>query len=207
MAVRSGVIAVVASVLLAGCATAPAMPEPMTQAEAQRQIDESNRFRWDSMFPGDPMPEVAPVKYLEAGGSWTEVTDCLREAHLNGVTVGDDGSITRLLVNTPESDRAMKIAQFVCHLKYPVDVSDPGKAGYLTQEQTDWIWQYNQTRFLPCVQQLGYTVLIGLGDDAPGFWYPYFDISPRPTSDREWALIELHCPPSPIGPVFRPLAG
>jgi hypothetical protein len=202
MAVRTGVLAAVASVLLlAGCAPAPQLPAPMTQAEAQQRIDDGNRARWESMFPGEPMPQVQPAGYLEPGASWTEITDCLRGA------TSTDGTLSSMALDTPARERAIMVARFVCQLKYPLDVSDPAKAGFLTEEQTQWIWQYNQTRFLPCVHQLGYAVRLGTADDLTGFDSPILDFSPKPASEREWALIELHCPPSPIGPEFRPTVG
>lgn len=213
MALRSAMLAVAASVLLlAGCATAPPMPAPMTQAEAEELVDASNLMRWNQMFPGELMPQIEPVKTLEAGASWTEITDCLRATNIEGVTFNSDGSSNRTVASTPEREHAVNVAQFVCQLKYPVDLSDPAKLGFFTDDELKWIWNYNRTRLIPCLQQLGFSIpssfLDEYVDGSSAYSVPYFDMTPVPASEEEWARIDLRCPPSPIAMPFpRPTAG
>jgi len=209
MGMRSALLAVTASVaLLGGCASAAPLPEPMSQAEAQQRIDESNRLRWDAMFPGELMPTVEPVAYLEPGASWTEITDCLRDAAVEGVSFNTDDSWSRAVAGSAELEHAVDVARFVCQLTYPLDLSDPAKLGFRTDEQLEWIWNYNQKRLVPCLLQLGYRTVPQPEEYVKGsnsWWMPYYEMSPVPASDAEWARIDLRCPPPPLwSPEPRP---
>jgi hypothetical protein len=193
--------------LLAGCTPAPDMPAPITYAEAKKQQYEQQLAWWTSMFPDEPMPEVEPIAYVEPNSSSTAVIDCLRAADPEGIAFAADGSWSSSSTSgTTDGDRAM----FICSMQYPYDVSDPSAMGMLSEDESEWLWGYNQERLAPCLELLGYTVNRRVGDYVPGsraYWSPYWDITPMPVSAGEWDRIDLRCPPPRIGPVYRPSFG
>lgn len=206
MSVRSGLLAGVASVLLlAGCATAPPLPASISEAEAQDRVDRFNDVRWQSMFPDEPMPSVEPIAYSDPRDSRSKVLECLKNSRIEGLSFGPN--LSWEYSGDAEGQDSVNRAEFICSLQYPVDLSIPGRSGMLTEAELDWIWNFNQDRLMPCMRQLGYTVVIRPHDDVRDYWYPYFQMVPTPSSEREWALIYLHCPPSPIGPAFQPTVG
>ena len=206
MAVRLGWVALAASVLLlAGCAPAPDLPAPITYAEAKKRAYERNVDWWQSMFPDEPMPEVEPIEFLDPGEPSTKVIDCIRDAGFENLTEDVD-------IGTAIGGRAddLNRVQFVCALQYPYDLSDPenlSDLGMLSDDQLAWIWEYNRSRLVPCLRMLGYRVDSRDGEYVPGnedLWIPYFDMTPLPQTEGEWARLNLRCPPSPVGPVIQP---
>ena len=195
--------AALAGCVLAGCAPAPEMPTPITQAEAQRKVDENMTSWWESMFPDQPMPVVEPIADIEPGDPDLRASDCIAELDGDGAAIGSyvSGDLT--------AEQGSNLASFVCSQKYPTDLSDPAMLGMLSEEELAWIWSYNQSRLVPCLQLLGYTVAQhegAYGDGNRGWWIPYYEMSPIPLSDEEWDAIDRRCPPSPVGPPlnYRP---
>lgn len=206
-----GLVAVAAAAasiaLLAGCSPAPQLPEPMTFAEAKQLVAEQNRDWWESMFPDEPMPVVEPVEYVDVDDPGTKTIDCMRDSDIDGLVFGADASWS-IVDGGPETMEEVSRAQFICAMKYPYDLSDPGAMGMLSKAELAWIWTYNQRRLVPCLQSLGYTVINRTGHYAEGsYWIPYYEMAPIPRSNEEWARIDLRCPPSPVGPLFRPTGG
>jgi hypothetical protein len=201
------VVLAASALLLAGCAPAPQMPAPITPAEAKQRVDDNNRAWWNAMFPDEPMPVVEPIEYLKPNSRGTEITDCITKAGIGGLDPGPDGSFS------PDGRELQDLAnrvQFICSLQYPYDISEPSKMGYLSEEELAWNWAYNRERLVPCLRLLGYTINEPGGDYVEGsgnLWLPYFDMTPVPASDSEWASIDLRCPPSPVGPLYRPTGG
>jgi hypothetical protein len=203
-------VALVASVpLFAACAPAPEMPAPITYAEAKKRVNENNEAWWHGMFPDEPMPVVEPIEYLEPDSSGSEVVDCMKDANLEGVSFGYN--FWRVTGQSPSVMDPVNRAYFVCSMQYPYDISDPARMGMLSDAELDWIWDYNQTRLVPCLQLLGYTVINRPGDYIEGsgsYWIPYYEMAPMPASAAEWERIDLRCPPSPVGPPFyHPTSG
>jgi hypothetical protein len=206
-----GVLAVAAAaaslLLLSGCTPAPELPEPITLAEAKARVDEQNRQWWDSMFPDEPMPVVEPVEYLDVNDPGTKAIDCMRDSDIAGLVFGADASWSIVDGDAGTMEEVSR-AQFVCALKYPYDLSDPAAMGMLSKAELAWIWTYNQKRLVPCLQSLGYTVINRTSDYTENsYWIPYYEMAPIPRSNEEWARIDLRCPPSPVGPLFRPTTG
>jgi len=205
MAVRRAALALGASaLLLAGCAPAIVLPPPMTQAEIKRTIAEGNEQWWNAMFPDEPMPVVDPIEYVDVHEQNTQYLDCLKAADLEGITFSDTGGWTTS--GDLEQNNAVNRASFVCQLQYPYDISDPAELGYLSDAQANWLWYFNRDRLVPCLKMLGYTVMTHPGEYVEGSINvipPYYEMSPRPDDD-DWDLIDFRCPPSPVGPDYRP---
>lgn len=197
-------VAAAASVLLlAACAPEAALPAPLTQAEAQKIMDEQNRQWWSSMFPDEPMPVVEPIEYLDIDDPGTRPMDCLQEAGVTDADFGPSGDAASMA--------AANRAQFVCSMEYPYDLSDPARLGMLSEAQLEWIWNYNQQRLVPCLQLLGYRVFNKVGEFPAGgrntYWNPYEGMFPAPESNEEYARMDFRCPPAPIGENYRPTRG
>lgn len=204
----SALVALGASVvLLAGCAHAPELPAPLTKADAQEIIDQQNAAWWGSMFPDEPMPTERVVGYLDPLDPGTAIDDCLASANIDGLAIVD-GSWT-MTDGSQAASEALNRALFTCSQRFPYDLTDPSKLGMLSDAQRAWIWSYNQKRLVPCLQSLGYALANRTGDfnasdSYHSDWLPYFDIQPVPRDPAEWTRIDLKCPPSPIGPSYRP---
>ena len=203
----AALVALAASaLLLAGCAPAVDLPPPITQAEAKKVMADQQLSWWESMFPGEPMPVVDPIEFVDPNTYGTQSNDCLKAANLEGISFSPDGGWTTTTGSREQLDLINR-ALFICSAEYPYDTSDPADMGLLSDEQIGWIWSYNKTRLVPCLQQLGYAVTNRSGDyveGTGGLWIPYYDMTPAPTQE-EWPLIELHCPRSPVGPDYRPI--
>lgn len=203
-------VAAAASVLLlTACAPEPPLPAPMTQAEAQELVDEQSERAWTDSFPEEPMPVIEPVEYVDSLDPGTIRDDCLRAAVIPGVVVGNGSAVS---ISQGEAATMANIlrAQLICAMKYPLDLSDPESLGLLSDAQLAWNWNYNQQRLVPCLQLLGYALHNQSGEYVPGshtYWVPYYEMMPTPRSNEEWALIDRHCPPSPVGEIFRPTEG
>ncbi|MCU1412073.1 MAG: hypothetical protein JWR04_2780 [Rhodoglobus sp.] len=182
MAVRRRMLvvaALAASVaLLAGCTPAPALPKPISEAE--REFLEAA----PTAVLADECSSAAGVLDVQsAGGRWTPV-----------VAAGfDEDEVTRQF--------------FACESKYTSDPAGPSPVDLLTDDERAWIWSYDQTRLVPCLQLLGYDLENRSGgyikSNGP-FWSPYSEMVPVPASAGEWARIDRACPPSPVGPAVRP---
>jgi len=191
-------LAVGASVLLlAGCAS-PTMPEPLTLAEVKQKMAEGQTEWWNSMFPGEPEPVVEPVEYTAGQAAVDKVMECMKEADLPDVQYSN-GGFTVTSVEKAAQDAANR-QYFICNAMYP---PDPEHAGYLSEDELRWIFYYNRERLVPCLQLLGYPIVNLTTDYAGGYWVPYYEMGPLPTED-EWDMIDLRCPPSPVGPNWRP---
>lgn len=202
----SVIVALGASVaLLAGCAPAPELPAALTQAEIKERIAEHNALWWESMFPGQRQPDVDPIEYVSPTVAVRKTEECMHNADIEGLLFGPDGSWI-YLGDDPGGNEQVNRVYFICSLEYPIALD---QAGLLSDEQLEWIYDYNKQRLVPCLQLLGYTVPNRTTDFAPGtndYWIPYYDIYPQPSAD-EWARIDLRCPPSPVGPLYRPSNG
>lgn len=201
MAVRFAGLALVASVaLLAGCAPAFEMPAPLSDQAIQKRIDEGNAEWWNSMFPNEPQPYVEVIAYRAPYSVGEEITQCMRDAELPGVSIDDDGTITFSSDSGVDPNQVNR-QTYVCYLEYPVD---PKHSGYLSDGQIAWLSSYNENRLVPCLQLLGYSIVNRSGGytSASGYWIQSFGMAPAP-SREEWKRIDLTCPAAPIGPQFR----
>lgn len=191
------------TVLMAGCATEPTLPPGLTPEEAQEVVDSENAQWWSSMFPGEPQPVIEPIEYLGPNNEGTQVTDCILAANLEGVEESQ-GGIT-FTDSDPVVNDAFNRQQFICFLQYPRDMSNPEDQGYFSDEQLEYLHDYNTQRLVPCLRLLGYAVL---GDtDSSGdeyYWSPYYSMQPQPTTASEWKRVDRSCPPPPIGALYRP---
>lgn len=190
--------------LLAGCSTV-ALPPGLTDAEIKAQVEEGNRQWWESMFPGEPMPEIEPIEYVDAAHAQEVIADCMRGGHIDGLLIGEDDSWV-YLGNDSAVQESIDRRYFQCNAQYPYD---PAELNILSDAQLKWIYYYNRDRLVPCLQLDGYTIINRTSDYVDGsfdYWIPYYEMYPLPTAD-EWRRIDLRCPPSPIGPLYRPTSG
>jgi len=207
MAKGGAVLAIVAStMLLAGCAAAPQLPAGPTQAEVKKTVYEQNLRWWLSIAPGEPMPVIEPVRYLDPDEDGHEITDCIVNAQLPGIMGDEDAFFGNI---SPEAQHQFDRVQFACSMLYPWDMSDPEALGILSPAQLDYLRVYFVERLAPCLELMGYSTGFVPEPDqfAPdGYmqWVPYYSMSPQPQTEREWLLIDSRCPPPPIGEYWRP---
>jgi hypothetical protein len=189
-------------VLLAGCSAGRAVPPGLSPDEVQRLIDEQNALWWNEMFPGEPQPVVEPIDYVEPGSSYVQSQKCIIDANIQGVRAQEDGGLSFASDSTAAQD-AFNRANYICTLSYPSDVSDPEALGYYSDEQLDYLDDYYRERLTPCLRLLGFEVpdrLAGGLGQSNFAMPPYWIMTPQPQTDAEWSMIDLRCPPPPIGP-------
>jgi hypothetical protein len=188
--------------LLAGCAPTPALPAPLTQAEVKKRLAQQNAQWWSSMFPDEPVPAVDPVEYLPMDEAGRRIVACLKDANIEGLLFGPDQSWI-YLGDDPAGNDEVNRQYFVCSLQYPTTVNE---VRFLSDAELEWIFYYNRDRLVPCLQLLGFTVRAHSGEYLQGsgdFWIPYYEMFPIPSAS-EWERVDLRCPPSPVGPLYRP---
>lgn len=206
MAARFAWPALAASVLLlAGCASAPAMPEPLSPAVIKGQMADTAQQWWQAMFPSVPQPAVDPVEYLPRDEAMPKIVGCLKSAGIEGLLFGPDESWI-YLGNDPDVVDEVNRTYYVCAQQYPLSFDDEI---FLSAEQREWIYHYERERLVPCLQLLGYSLANRTGEYLPGTddsWTPYYEMYPTPAGS-DWERIDLRCPPSPVGPLNRPNDG
>lgn len=203
MAVRFAWPALAASVLLlGGCATAPAMPAPLSPAEIKGRMASTAQQWWQAMFPSEPQPAVDPLAYLPRDEASAKIVGCLKAADIEGLLFGPDESWI-YLGSDPDAADEVNRTYYVCAQQYPLSFDDEI---FLSDEQREWIYDYQRERLVPCLQLLGYSVANRstayepVVDDS---WAPYYEMYPTPAGS-DWERIDLRCPPSPVGPLNRP---
>lgn len=205
--------AAVASIaLLAGCASAPAPPPGLDPAVVKTYIDEQDSLWWASMFPGEPQPEVEAVEHVSSAEVAGKVNSCVLNASPPGVDITYEGSFS---TDDPAADAALNRQWFVCSLQYPLDLSNPAAAGFLSDAQLRYLYAYYRERLVPCLRSIGYTFpalptldnrladqTVNLGGGQ--YWLPYYVIRPQPRTHAQWDYIDLHCAPPPYLADARP---
>ena len=191
-------------VLLTGCTSGRDIPPGPTPEEVQLIIDEQNASWWSQMFPEEPQPVVEPLEYIEPESSYFQSQKCIIEANIQGVRQTAEGGLSFASDDKTVQD-AFNRAMYVCTLSYPIDVSQPELLGYLSAEQLDYLDDYYRERLAPCLRLLGYTV----PDPSPRddiqssiSYMPYWTMTPQPTTEAEWSMIDLWCQPAPFGPTW-----
>lgn len=200
----TGLVIALSLVVLTGC-TSPSMPEPMSADEIQAIRDAQNADWWRSISATEPMPDIEPIRVIAEGDREAVINGCALAAVPPGVAAQQRAG------QFPGRDGAAALdrAYFRCTLQYPVEIGDPTAEGLLSQDQLAWLYDYYDTRLIPCLRLTGY--LVGaipqreeFVDSIFGHWSPYYAMSPQPDSPSEWAQIDVRCPPPPFGDRYRP---
>lgn len=189
-------IVALAAALLTACASPPPSPA-LTEAERADYLAERNDVRWTRFFADrDDItpPEIEVVAYVPPQGSLRLWASCINEAGFEEVREYGDG--LAFGVDRSEVDAAY-LAFYTCTAQYPID---PIALGYRSQRQLGLLWDYYDTRLLPCLALAGTPsafevsredfVALGLEGVAPN---PYDTVSG--VTVREWRQLDLQCPP------------
>ena len=203
---RARVAAAFASVaLLAGCAPAPALPAGLTVAEVREIRAAENEQWWFAMFPTEPMPMIEPIAEVAPADADAVRTECALAALPPGALPDEGGATFIDGTGATVLDRAY----FSCALLYPLELGDPTEAGYLSEAQQSWLFDYYETRLVPCLRLAGFAVGAQperewFVDTVYGSWSPYYAMTPTPSTSAGWQQLDLRCPPPPFGAESRP---
>jgi hypothetical protein len=190
-------VGVLTAGLLTGCATPPPVSPALTEAERDAFTAERNDARWQRFFSDRTdiqPPEIEVVAYVEPGGTLRRWASCINEAGYEQVREYGDG----LTFNVDRSEvDAAYLAFYTCAAQYPVD---PAQLGYLSQRQLGLLWDYYETRLLPCLALNGVPssldltreqfIALGLADAPPN---PYTSVVG--VTGSEWRALDVQCPP------------
>jgi hypothetical protein len=208
---RSRAVAAVATAVtalavaaLVGCAPAPEPPRPATPEEIEAFAREMSQEWWDSIAPGEPMPEVDVIEVLPADESSERQTECIRDAEIPGLTVTPDGGIT-FSVETSQGDpldQAVQQQFWICAAKYPME---DDYSWVMSESELAWTYDFYVERYRPCLSALGFEFQDfpdrgQFVDGAVGYlaWIPHdYSIAPTPSA-QQWNLIAARCPLPPL---------
>ena len=205
MGIRVSWPLLVVGLLLAGCTPASHFPEGMTEAEVVALETDSDAMWWEMIAPGEPQPQIVPVAYASPDSRGEEVTRCLLESGLPGVSAAPSGGL--VITGSTADDRSdLERAQYICDQLYPVDPSQPEAYGYFSEEQRQYLADYANNRTAPCLRMLGYAVDLDESDGAraASIFTLYYAVQPPPAVAADWTRIDLACPPAPYLTRFRP---
>ncbi len=178
---------------LAACATHP-VPAGLSAQTVDTAVNDRRDALWDRYFGAADLerPEVAIVAYTSPDRLMRQYVACMHDAGYPDVhEYGDGLSLGR----TSDADQSAYLALWVCAAQYPVH---PALLGYLTADERAYLWDFWDSRTVPCLRGLGFDVT-DLGDreefvDAQGGYSssPYSGIDP---SGLGWDGIDAACPP------------
>jgi hypothetical protein len=200
---RLAPVGIVAVLLLEGCATQSTVPSGISDEEAGRLLLvalASDTARLQEAIPGSSISLQIGDELSDNWEDWIGLqVQCLEAAGFDPVSVTDTG----FMIGGDE-DRVLE-ARLHCKYRFPLD---PRLLGALSSEQAQWAWDYWDTRLIPCVEALGYTVpgvpqrdefvRQAVGRIGPLPWTPY--LAMRVQSNQEKAAVDAVCPPLPADP-------
>lgn len=192
--------------LLTGCVPTAPMPsmEP-TDSEVEAWLTRQDDWLWDSTSIDDasrPRPEHVLVESSE----WMSLlSDCMTD---RGYSAYDSDTTPQLTYVFDHSDDLQeRIDWYECQVTYQID---PAEYGLVGGEMLDYLYRYNTTVLVPCLEAHGVSVVdvptreqAGAGGEFEG-WNPYhwmrhlFDPKANP-DDR---LVYESCPAFPHGSQF-----
>lgn len=200
-----GACLLLASLALAGCTTIP-IPVGHTDAQLQEYLDAQNASYWSmSPFGAEEPPDVDVVRFTDQD-DFNVVAHCMEDAGVD-VEFGDDGSMSWSWTTDDEANNAA-LAQYTCQAQYPYY---PPQQGYITGEQSKYLYEYYKRVLIPCLALEGYVVT-----EAPtkgefaldSGWNPYwvFDRSGDNYSEQQALLDECPMSPFQVPESFDPVA-
>jgi hypothetical protein len=204
MSRRLGIAAALAAtMMLAGCVAAPALPPAATESEVRNFLTNQNVQWWLSMFPEEPVPQVQVVETLGYTAQSQAVNGCVAATGQPAIRNPADSSQPDFAIY----ERAL----WFCFQQYPVRTQDVIAQGYLSHEQLSYLYDYYVRRLVPCLVTLGFQVagvpnrgqFIELSLGYPS-WSPYDKLTPQPTDGRAWDSVVAQCPPPPFARFLAP---
>lgn len=196
--------------LLAGCASAPALPPGPTDDEADAAVAEELAQYWRTIDqPGAPPAGVERVEFTTTVNWSTAQVVCLQAAGLAAREISGGYAIDDYGPLTPSEGVA---AQWTCLRQFPVD---PRSTGLLSDAQILYMYDYFAERLAPCLQLKGYKVApVPVRDDyvhrvrTGEFWNPYYNVDGVPIA-TDFRVIDAACPALPDDPfgAMHPASG
>jgi hypothetical protein len=179
------------------------VPAGPTASQRSQIVERINDEAWNQLFPADSgvqKPHVDVVTTVAPAALPAAIVDCLGQSGI-GATLTPDGNIA---ITRPDAwPHVADYAKYICTMQYPVDASS---AGFLSDAQVGYLYDYFADRLVPCLRLLGYDV--GFAPDRQYFvdhyyagahWTPYRYAKPAIT-DADWSHVDYRCPPPPVDP-------
>jgi hypothetical protein len=192
--------AVVALLVLSGCAPTPTPPPPATDAQIEEEISRQLDASWDALgLPSIiPKPAVTTVE-LTTRAQWPyRQVNCVIA---QGLPAHETSGNFTLDLDTTHTRAESLVIQWTCKRQFPVD---PRTDGYLTEAQALYLYDYFVDRLAPCLELQGLDVPPAPARDSyvgairTGIaWNPYFaaDGAPVVSSRADLTTLDLRCPP------------
>ena len=196
------------ALLLWGCVPTRAAPSgPPTQADYDQFVQRAMDQYWrDTGLPDRLRPPDPTVEYLGTD-DWTVVlSSCMVEKGFSDYADTGNG----LVIGDFTADQEENIAWYLCqstHQWNPADYS------LLSSEQLEYLYDYNRSTLVPCLEAHGYDVEFAPTREEAGTysgpyaaWSPYYSLGLTfdPTTDAADRRLLDTCAPFPVGEAFDP---
>jgi len=198
---------VAAAMLLTGCVPTREIPTGgPTERELQAVIDRSIDFAWDDAGLPDELRPADPEIVLINMGEWADsLAECMTARGFEGYEASGGG----LQIGECRDDQKEALNWYLCQATYQVDPSVYGLLGGAT---LDYLYDYNLTTLVPCLETHGVAVTFAptrkeaasiIGEYSG--WNPYYSMMQRfdPTVNERDRLVYEACPPFPPGKQFE----
>jgi hypothetical protein len=201
----SGVVlaAIASCLLMVGCTAPVGVPADPSDAEIDAMLRQQLDSRWESYaWPaGVAKPTVERVAFTTAETWSSTQVGCLQRAGIDAREVSGG-----FAVDENVDPAVARVAMWTCLAQYP---RDPRGAGYLSEAQILYMYDFYVERLGPCMRLLGYGVseppareeyvdLIRAGT----YWSPYFaqGWDPQPIDVAKWRRVDFECGHLPADP-------
>jgi len=193
--------------LLTGCVpTRELPPVTPTEAELEQWVTRSDGLLWETTGLDDSLrPASIEHQYVESS-DWVQwLSICMFERGYNEYDV--DKASRMFYSFDPAVEVVETIDWYECQVTYQVN---PGEYGLMGGAMHDYLYRYNTSILVPCLEGKGVRVgyvptLQEAGFDGEYFnWNPYFWLREtfNPDVRKSDRLVYEACPPFPDDPVF-----
>jgi hypothetical protein len=143
------------AVTVSSCSAERIVPPPPRQSAAQRDADTRAELalRWSLVTDGAPTflkPDPAIVRYTTYFDLYETIAGCLRKTGFPATKATTKGIFDSTL--NPGEQVPFELAAYNCEARYP---EEPVQAGYLTADQSRYLYGYWQQQTVPCLRARG----------------------------------------------------
>jgi len=200
-------LAIAVLLLLTGCVpTREIPPAGATDAEVETYMTTIDDSLWATAQLADQLrPPVVEHVFIDQEDWFSTLTGCMTDLGYSGYDVESVGG--RLYVANLNDPEAERIDWYVCQATYQVD---PRAYGFMSGDMLDFLYHYNTTVLVPCLEGHGVHVSdipspteAAIGGSRAG-WNPYYSMyetfDPK-VSNRDRNVADS-CPAFPVGEQF-----
>lgn len=167
---------------------------------------ETEQENWQQQWPGEPMPQVAPVRTVDGYDEQNSaVAICLDELRIPGFEMDADFTSWSFVPADKDGMDVLNKAHWTCRQQFPIDPDSPDVSFVLSHEQAEYLYDYYEQRLIPCLESHG----VGLDGvmsrehylATPWAWWswsPYAAVTPAPATTAALTELQELCERPPV---------